>query len=101
MGPRGGHRAPRHTGRCECLRSVVEERYREAERIYLVRDNLTTHTAGALDDTLPPAQARNILDRLEFHPTPTHGSWLNQAEIELSIVERGRLSRSVPDTATL
>jgi hypothetical protein len=66
----------------ECLRYLVEERHPEAERIYLVQDNLNTHTAGALYETFPPAQARAILDRLEFHPTPKHGSWLNQAEID-------------------
>jgi hypothetical protein len=85
----------------ECVRYLVEERYPEAERIYLVQDNLNTHTAGALYETFPPAQARNILDRLEFHPTPKHGSWLNQAEIEIRVFERGCLSRPVPDTATL
>jgi DDE superfamily endonuclease len=85
----------------ECLRSLVEEQYREAERIYLVQDNLNTHTAGALYETFPPAQARAILDRLEFHSTPKHGSWLNQAEIEISVFERGCLSRPVPDLATL
>ena len=85
----------------ECLRELVEERYREAERIYLVQDNLNTHTAGALYETFAPAQARAILDRLEFHPTPKHGSWLNQAEIEISIFERGCLSRPVGDRATL
>jgi hypothetical protein len=85
----------------ECLRYLVEERYPQAERIYLVQDNLNTHTAGALYETFPPARARAILDRLEFHPTPKHGSWLNQAEIEISIFERGCLSRPVPDMATL
>ena len=83
------------------LRYLVEERYPEAERIYLVQDNLNTHTAGALYETFPPQQARRILDRLEFHYTPKHGSWLNQAEIEISVFERGCLSRPVPDTATL
>lgn len=85
----------------ECLRSLVEEQYREVERIYLVQDNLNTHTAGALYKTFPPAQVRNILDRLEFHATPKHGSWLNQAEIEISVFERGCLSRPVPALATL
>jgi hypothetical protein len=85
----------------ECLRYLVEERYADAERIYLVQDNLNTHTAGALYETFPPAQARAILDRLEFHPTPKHGSWLNQAEIEISVFERGCLSRPVGDRETL
>jgi hypothetical protein len=85
----------------ECLRYLVEERYPDAERLYLVQDNLTTHTAGALYETFPPAQARAILDRLEFHYTPKHCSWLNQAEIESSMFERGRLSRPAPDKETL
>src|SRR5690348_10051748 len=84
-----------------CLRYLVEECYPDAERIYLVQDNHNTHTAGALYETFPPVQARNILDRLKFHPTPKHGSWLNQAEIEISVFERGCLSRPVPDTAML
>src|SRR5215472_12983563 len=85
----------------ECLRYLVEERYPDAERIYVVQDNLNTHTAGALYETFPPTQARNILDRLEFHYTPRHGSWLNQAEIEISVFERGCLARPVGDRETL
>lgn len=85
----------------ECLRYLAEERYPDAERIYVVQDNLNTHVAGALYERFPPQQARAILDRLEFHPTPKHGSWLNQAEIEISVFERGCLSRPVPDMATL
>ncbi len=85
----------------EMLRYLVEERYPEAERICVVQDNLNTHTAGALYETFPPQQAWRILARLEFHYTPKHASWLNQAEIEISIVERGCLSRPVADTTTL
>jgi hypothetical protein len=85
----------------ECLCYLVEARYPEAECICVVQDNLNTHTAGALYETFPPQQARRILSRLEFLATPKHGSWLNQAEIEISIVERGCLSRPVGDTATL
>jgi hypothetical protein len=85
----------------ECLRYLAEERYPEAERIYLVQANLNTHTAGARDERFPPQHARAIVDWLEFHPTPKHGSWLNQAETRISVFERGCLSRPVPDTATL
>ncbi len=85
----------------EVLRYLVEERYPEAERICVVQDNLNTHTAGALYETFPPQQAWRILSRLELCYTPKHGSWLNQAEIEISIFERGCLSRPVADTATL
>jgi DDE superfamily endonuclease len=85
----------------ECLRWLVEERYPDAESICVVQDNLNTHVAGALYEVFPPQQARRILSRLEFHPTPKHGSWLNQAEIEISVFERGCLSRPVGDRATL
>jgi hypothetical protein len=85
----------------EVLRYLVDERYPDAECIYVVQDNLNTHTAGALYETFPPKQARHILASLEFHHTPKHGSWLNQAEIEISIFERGCLSRPVPDVQTL
>ena len=85
----------------EVLRYLVEERYPDADCICVVQDNLNTHTAGALYETFPPKQARHILASLEFHYTPKHGSWLNQAEIEISIFERGCFSRPVPDTATL
>jgi DDE superfamily endonuclease len=84
-----------------CLRYLVEERYPDAECICVVQDNLNTHTAGALYETFPPQQARHILARLEFHYTPKHGSWLNQAEIEISILERGCLSRPVGDVSIL
>jgi DDE superfamily endonuclease len=93
----------RHTKRdyAEVLRYLVEERYPQAECICVVQDNLNTHTAGALYETFPPQQVRRILSRLEFHYTPKHGSWLNQAEIEISIFECGCLSRPVGDTPTL
>jgi hypothetical protein len=80
---------------------LAEERYPEADYICVVQDNLNTHTAGAVYEAFPPRQARRILSRLEFHYTPKHGSWLNQAEIEISVFERGCLSRPVPDTPTL
>jgi hypothetical protein len=75
------------------------------ESRYLVQDNLNTHTADALCWSIPRTQPRSILDRLEFPPDPRawqlHGSWLNHAEIESSVFERGCLSRPVPDMATL
>jgi hypothetical protein len=77
----------------EVLRYLVEERYPDAECICSVQDNLNTHTAGALYETFSPQQARRILTRLGFHYTPKRGSWLNQAKIEISIFERGCLSR--------
>jgi hypothetical protein len=85
----------------EVLRYLVEECYPDAERICVVQDNLNTHTAGALYETFPPQQARRIMASLEFCFTPKHGNWLNQAEIEISVFERGCLSRPVGDTGTL
>lgn len=84
-----------------CLQWLVDVAYPDAEYIRVVQDNLNTHTAGALYEVFSPAEARRILERLEFHYTPKHGSWLNQAEIEIAIFERGCLSRRVGDTATL
>jgi DDE superfamily endonuclease len=69
--------------------------------IRVVQDNLSTHNPSSLYATFPPELARTIRRRLEFHPTPTHGSWLNMAEIEISVVQRGCLSRPVGDLLTL
>lgn len=73
----------------------------QATSIRLVQDNLNTHQPCALYETFPPQEARRILRKLEFHSTPKHGSWLNMAEIEISIFERGCLSRPVSDVPTL
>ena len=67
----------------------------------MVVDTLNTHVPAALYEAFPPQQARAILERLEFHYTPRHGSWLNMAEIEISVFERGCLSRPVGDLPTL
>jgi hypothetical protein len=85
----------------ECVRYLVEERYPDAEYVRLVVDNLNTHVPAALYETFPPQQARAILERLEFRYTPKHGSWLNMAEIEISVFQRGCLSRPVGDLSTL
>jgi hypothetical protein len=73
----------------------------EAERIRLVMDNLNTHTIGSLYQAFPAEKARNLAKRLEFHYTPKHGSWLNIAEIELSVVTRQCLGKRIPDMETL
>src|SRR5258708_24936082 len=78
---------------------LVDEVYPHAEYIRLVQDNLNTHTSAALYETFPPAEARRILQRLEFHYTPKHGSWLNMAEIEIAVFERNALSRRLEDEA--
>jgi hypothetical protein len=84
-----------------CMREVVDELLPEAVRIRVVQDNLNTHTPAALYEVFPPAEAKRILDRLEFHYTPKHGSWLNMAEIELSVLNRQCLDRRIPDTPIL
>jgi hypothetical protein len=83
------------------IKALVDERYPDAERIVLVLDNLNTHSPGSLYDAFPPAQAKRLADKLEIHYTPKHGSWLNMAEIELSVLARQCLDRRVPDQATL
>jgi DDE superfamily endonuclease len=72
----------------ECIRELVEVHYPRAEKIRLVQDNLNTHSGGSLYEAIAPENARRILDRIEFHYTPKHGSWLNMAETELSIMNR-------------
>jgi transposase len=76
-------------------------RYREAERIVLVMDNLNTHTPASLYETFEPKEAKRIAEKLQIHYTPKHGSWLNMAEIELSVLSRQCLARRVPDFETL
>ena len=83
------------------IRDLVEVHYPAAERIVLVLDNLNTHVAGALYETFPSAEARRLWQRLEVHYTPPHGSWLNIAEIEFSILARQCLDRRIPDADTL
>ena len=78
-----------------CIHWLVDEVSSQARYIRLVQDNLNTHTAAALYEAFEPAEARRILQRVEFHYTPNHGSWLNMAEIEISIFARGCLSRRV------
>jgi transposase len=80
---------------------VVDAQYPEATVVHVVLDNLNTHKPAALYETFAPAEARRILKRLAFHYTPKHGSWLNMAEIELSILNRTCLDRRIPDPVTL
>lgn len=83
------------------IRDLVDERYPAAARIVLVMDNLNTHTPASLYEAFAPAEAKRLADKLEIHHTPKHGSWLNVAEIELSVLSRQCLDRRVPDAATL
>jgi hypothetical protein len=81
---------------------MVDLHYPEAEKIVLVVDNLNTHTPAALYEAFDPAEARRLLERLEIHYTPKHGSWLNMAEIELSVLlARQCLEQRIPDRETL
>ena len=72
----------------EVIRELCDELYPDAEKIVLVMDNLNTHKIGSLYDTFDPATASRLADKLEIHYTPVHGSWLNMAEIELSVLSR-------------
>ena len=83
------------------IKDLVDVHYPEAEQIVLVADNLNTHTPAALYEAFPPAEAKRLTDKLEIHYTPKHGSWLNIAEIELSILSRQCLDRRIPNKATL
>lgn len=83
------------------IRHLLEVRYPQAEQVVLVMDNLNTHKPAALYQAFEPTVARALLDRLEIHHTPKHGSWLNMAEIELSVLSRQCLDRRIPDADTL
>jgi len=85
----------------EEIRRIVDERYPQAERIVLVLDNLNTHAKASLYEAFPPAEAKRLADKLEIHYTPQHGSWLDVAECELSILSRQCLDQRIPDIATL
>jgi hypothetical protein len=84
-----------------CVKELVDLHYPAAECIVLVMDNLNTHACASLYEAFPPAEARRIAERLEIHYTPKHGSWLNMAEIELSVLSRQCLDRRMEDRAML
>ena len=83
------------------IRRLVDEQYPGAEKVVLVLDNLSTHTPASLYKAFEPAEARRLCERLEWHYTPKHGSWLNVAECELSVLARQCLDRRIPDLDTL
>ena len=99
--PLTGWRAVRVTERrtavdfAEVIRWLVEEVHEEAEEVVLVMDNLNTHKVASLYEAFPPERARRIAERLEIHHTPKHGSWLNMAEIELSVLAGQCLDRRI------
>ncbi len=96
-----GWRAVKVTGRrtakdfAEVVRWLVEDVHEEAEKVVLVMDNLNTHKLASLYEAFPPERARRIVRKLEVHHTPKHGSWLNVAEIELSVLSRQCLDRRI------
>jgi hypothetical protein len=83
------------------MRELADTVYPTAERIVVVLDNLNTHGPASFYEAYPPAEARRLAQRFEFHYTPKHGSWLNVAEIELSVLSRQCLDRRIPDAPTL
>jgi transposase len=83
------------------IRELVDVHFPDAFLIRLVMDNLNTHTPAALYEAFEPAEARRLLDKLEFHYTPKHGSWLNMAEIEFSVLARQCLDRRIDNAAIL
>lgn len=105
--PLTGKRQVKVTGRrtrcdwAQVVRDLVDTHYPNAEKIVLVLDNLNTHTLGSLYAAFPPEEARRLARRLEIHYTPKHGSWLNMAEIELSVLARQCLARRLPSRAEL
>ncbi len=85
----------------EVLRWLAEEVHPEARRLVLVTDNLNTHGPGCLYEALEPSRARRIAERLEWHYTPRHGSWLNMAEIELAALSKQCLGRRIESAERL
>jgi hypothetical protein len=85
----------------QCMKELVDVHFPDATVIRVVLDNLNTHTLAALYEAFEPAEARRIARKLEFHYTPKHGSWLNMAEIELSVLADQCLDRRLPDTETV
>ena len=87
-----------HRGRVDWagfIRSLLDGRYAQAERVVLVMDQLNTHALASLYETFPPEDAKRLAERIELHHTPKHGSWLNIAEIELSALGRQCLARRI------
>jgi hypothetical protein len=83
------------------IRELVDEQYPKAEKVVLVMDNLNTHKLGSLYAAFAPAEARRLIERLEVHHTPKHGSWLNMAETELSVLSGQCLDRRIGETEEL
>jgi len=85
----------------EVLKQLSDTHFPGASRIVLVQDNLSTHKSASLYEAFPPGEARRLVERFEWHYTPKHGSWLDRAESELSVLSRQCLDRRIPDKQTL
>jgi transposase len=83
------------------IKQMLDERYPDATKVRLVMDNLNTHSIASLYEAFEPKEARRLAERLEIHYTPKHGSWLNMAEIELSVLKGQCLDRRIPDMSTM
>ena len=83
------------------IKDMLDNQYPNASRVVMVMDNLNTHNGASLYESFPPEEARRLLERLEIHYTPKHGSWLNIAEIELRILSGQCLNRRIPDISAL
>jgi hypothetical protein len=83
------------------VRELVDQHYPQAHRIVLVMDNLNTHRPASLYEAFQPAEAKRLWDRLEIHHTPLHGSWLNMAECEFSVLSSQCTNRRLPDQQAL
>jgi len=83
------------------MKYLVDEQFPQAQKIIVVQDNLNTHVKSSLYKAFSPSSAGRILDKLEFHYTPKHGSWLNMAEIELSVLSKQCLDRRISDKEVL
>ena len=83
------------------IQEMLEQRYPDAKKVVLVMDNLNTHNTASLYTAFTPERARKLAERLEIHHTPKHGSWLNIAEIELSVLKRQCLSDRIADIETM
>jgi len=84
-----------------CIRQLVDEVYPDVDRIVLVMDNLNTHKKASLYEAFEPVEAKRIADKLEIHYTPKHGSWLNMAEIEISVMSRQCLAERMDSVERL
>jgi hypothetical protein len=85
----------------EILKDLSDKHFPDAAKIVLVQDNLNTHKPASLYEAFPAAEARRLVERFEWHYTPKHGSWLDMAESELSVLTNQCLDRRIPDKQTL